>query len=101
MEFEIKVNDILTFRDGKTAMVHDHKGELIFATEREWDTIMQFNKDLTANSLLGKNYDIMKIQLPEKEYQPIKIYWDKAPVVWERKTTISWYDTRIKTPCNV
>lgn len=85
MEFEIKVNDILTFRNGEQAMVYSHNSILVFICEDDYDYIDEFNNDLTANEFLEESYDIMKIQRPEVLKQLIKKYWKEAPVVWERK----------------
>lgn len=92
MEFKIKANDILTFRNGVMAIVYEFEDELLYAVDSGWSNIKNFNYDLTAfRDVENKEQDIMKIQRPEKEYHPIPKYWDKAPVVWERSSKKLFY----------
>lgn len=89
--FEIQVNDILTFRNGKRAMVYQYKDELICAHSNGWNYIGAYNNDLTAyvDFKVTKD-DIVKIQRPMNESDFSQNNWDKVPVVWERKETKTW-----------
>ena len=84
MVFEIKRNDILTFRNGETAMVYEFDGKLIQANDHGWSHMEEFTEDLRCPCTSSSQYDIMKIQRPDIEYRFMPKYWKEAPVVWKR-----------------
>lgn len=83
MEFEIKVNDILTFRNGNQSIVYKLDGQPFYANGFVCDTIDVFDEYL--KNPYDSELDIMRISRPNCEYMFIPQYWNRAPVVWKRK----------------
>lgn len=75
---DIKVFDIITFKDGKRALVNDFWGELAMGNMKGYFTDKNPASPVTE-------YGIVKIQRPENPTQLDD--WDTVPVLWSYKSS--------------
>ena len=80
---DLRVNDIVTTREGNMYMVYESNGKLFAIREQGYLAFDKYNNDLTSKQ--GAGFDIVKVQRPDEAYQLIKTEWLDTLVIWERK----------------
>lgn len=89
MIFDIKVNDILEFRNGEQAMVYEFNGELMWKKGHDVIPIEQvYDDELEVAFYIYQNkadHDIISVRRPIIPPHLIEENWKHAPVVWTRK----------------
>ena len=80
---DLRVNDIVTTREGNSYIVHDLNGELFAIREQGIITIDIYNSDLTLKR--DTEFNIVKVQRPYNAHQLTERLRINAPVIWERQ----------------
>lgn len=76
--------DIVELSNGDMGIVIDTRVGKLIQFENSYTEVMRFDKNLRAVTTM---YDIIKIRRISLGMQIIPMYWEEAPIIWERKET--------------
>lgn len=83
---DLKINDIVKLRNEKMYMLHTFNGKRTFVSHvGGWNPLTAYTDSLKEDEGFGW-YDIVEVRRPVEEYQLAYCHWEKAPIIWERKT---------------
>ena len=80
---QIKENDIVEYRDGRTAMAYKIKGTVYFIGNDTLTDSKEFDENMDMPGY--SNLDIMRIRRPDSPEQFMRDQWLNAMVIYERE----------------
>lgn len=83
---DLKSGDIITFRNNQIGLVFTELNGAVFNGLCSQLDLSTINYHLC--NVYDSNWDIVKVQRPERIGQILTKYWDEAPVIWEREETV-------------
>ena len=80
---QIKENDIIEYRDGRTAMAYKIKGTVYFIGIDTLTDSQEFDENMDMPGY--SDLDIMRIRRPDSPEQFMQEQWLNAPAIYERE----------------
>lgn len=81
---DLKPNMLVELRNGTIYIVVVEFDEKFLINEYDWQTLDDYNQDLSYSDRYSIEYDIMKVRKAESITQLTKPYRHNAPVIWDR-----------------